>query len=110
MRRVNINIKKDNSKPQIVLSDLQLANKTVGVGAVVDNQVLLKNALHFTDTLELKYSQNGFALDFAALNFFSPQKIRYKYKLEGFDQQWQELQENNRRATYTNIDPGGICF
>ena len=104
------NIKKDDSKPQVVLSDLQLANKKVGVGAMVDNQVLLKNSLHFTDTLELKYSQNGFALDFAALNFFSPQKIRYKYKLEGFDQQWQELQENNRRATYTNIDPGEYVF
>ena len=104
------NINKDDSKPQIVLSDLQLANKTVGVGALVDNQVLLKNALHFTDTLVLKYSQNGFALEFAALNFFSPQKIRYKYKLEGFDQQWQELQENNRRATYTNIDPGSYVF
>ena len=104
------NIRKDDSKPLIVLSGLQLANKPVGVGAMVDEQVLLKQSLHLTDTLELKYSQNGFALDFAALNFFSPQNIKYKYKLEGFDQQWQELQENGRRATYTNIDPGEYVF
>lgn len=103
-------IKTDNIKPAIVLSELQISNKTVGIGEQIDGRVPLKKSIVFTDTLELKYSQNSLTLGFAALNYFGPQKIKYRYKLEGFDQQWQELQENLRRATYTNIDPGEYTF
>ena len=103
-------IKTDNSKPLIVLSELQISNKSVGIGEQIDGRVLLHKSIVFTDTLELKYSQNSITLSFAALNYFGPQKIKYRYKLEGFDQQWQELQEDIRRATYTNIDPGEYVF
>lgn len=103
-------IKTDNTKPLIVLSELQISNKSVGIGERIDGQVLLNKSIVFTDTLKLKYSQNSITLSFAALNYFGPQKIKYRYKLEGFDQQWQELQEDIRRATYTNIDPGEYVF
>ncbi len=103
-------IQTDNTKPLIVLSELQISNKSVGIGEQIDGRVPLRKSIVFTDTLELKYSQNSITLSFAALNYFGPQKIRYRYKLEGFDQQWQELQEDIRRATYTNIDPGEYVF
>jgi signal transduction histidine kinase/ligand-binding sensor domain-containing protein/DNA-binding response OmpR family regulator len=103
-------IKTDNIKPVIVLSELQISNKTVGIGEQIDGRVPLNKSIVFTDTLELKYSQNSLTFGFAALNYFGPQKIKYRYRLEGFDQQWQELQENLRRATYTNIDPGEYTF
>jgi signal transduction histidine kinase/ligand-binding sensor domain-containing protein/DNA-binding response OmpR family regulator len=103
-------IKTDNTKPLVVLSELQISNKTVGIGEALDGRVLLNQSIVFTDTLQLKYSQNSITLSFAALNYFGPQKIKYRYKLEGFDKQWQELQEDIRRATYTNIDPGTYVF
>jgi len=103
-------IRNDNSKPEIVLSDLQINNRSVGIGEQVDGRLLLKKSISFTDELELKYNQNGFTLEFAALNFFNPQKIKYRYKLEGFDSKWQELQGGTRRAVYTNIDPGDYVF
>lgn len=103
-------IKTDNSKPLIVLSELQISNKSVEIGEPIDGRIPLNKSIVFTDTLELKYSQNSITLSFAALNYFGPQKIKYRYKLEGFDQQWQELQGNIRRATYTNLDPGEYLF
>jgi signal transduction histidine kinase/ligand-binding sensor domain-containing protein/DNA-binding response OmpR family regulator len=103
-------IKTDNTKPLVVLSELQISNKTVGIGEALDGRVLLNKSIVFTDTLQLKYSQNSITLSFAALNYFGSQKIKYRYKLEGFDKQWQELQEDIRRATYTNIDPGTYVF
>ncbi|MES2455429.1 MAG: two-component regulator propeller domain-containing protein [Bacteroidota bacterium] len=103
-------IKNDNSKPGIIFSDFQIANKSIGIGERLGGRVLLNKAISFTDSLKLSYDQNGFTLEFAALNFFDAQAIRYRYKLEGFDQHWQELQGNNRRATYTNIDPGNYVF
>lgn len=104
------NIRNDNTKPSIVLTDLQISNRSIGIDQNVDGRILLKKSIIFTKDLKLNHSQNGFTLEFAALNFFNPQKIKYRYKLEGFDQHWQELQPNNRRATYTNIDPGKYVF
>jgi signal transduction histidine kinase/ligand-binding sensor domain-containing protein/DNA-binding response OmpR family regulator len=103
-------INSDDSKPVIIIAGLQIENKDVNIGERIDGRILLNKSIIFTDKIELKYNQNGFALELAALNFFNPKKIRYRYKLEGFDQHWQELQENGHRATYTNIDPGAYIF
>jgi signal transduction histidine kinase/ligand-binding sensor domain-containing protein/DNA-binding response OmpR family regulator len=104
------NIRSDNSKPAIVLTGLQIANQAVGIGQPLDGQLILNKSIVFTDTLNLRYDQNGLTFEFAALNFFSPRKIKYQYKLEGFDQGWQELPGDIRRAAYTNIDPGEYTF
>ncbi|AOM79417.1 hybrid sensor histidine kinase/response regulator [Pedobacter steynii] len=103
-------IKTDHSKPGITFTDLQIENKSVGIGEDIGGRVILDKSITATSAIELKYSQNGFALEFAALNYFNPQKIRYRYKLEGFDVDWQEAQPDSRRATYTNIDPGTYFF
>jgi len=104
------NIRNDDSKPAIIISDLQIANKSIRIGEIYNGSTILNQSISFTDALDLNYSQNGFTLEFAALNFFDPKKIRYRYKLIGFDQHWQELSGDNRRATYTNIDPGHYVF
>ncbi|RZM06588.1 MAG: hybrid sensor histidine kinase/response regulator, partial [Pedobacter sp.] len=104
------NIRNDTSRPAIVLTELQISNKTVGISQKMNGRVILPKSIPYTDSLELGYDQNGFTIEFAALNFFNPQKIKYRYKLEGFDQRWQELQGESRQATYTNIDPGEYLF
>lgn len=103
-------IKTDHSKPGIAFTDLQIDNKSVGIGEDFGGRIILDKSITATTAIELNYSQNGFAVEFAALNYFNPQKIRYRYKLEGFDMDWQEAQSNSRRATYTNIDPGTYIF
>ncbi len=49
------------------------------------------------------------AFDYAALSFAAPQKVRYRYRLEGFDNSWIEA-GSQRTAYYTNIPPGGYRF
>lgn len=103
-------IRNDRSKPRVVLTDLQISNQSIKIGEKNNGDVLLKQTVSLLPKLELHYSQNGFTIAFAALNFFNPHKIRYSYMLEGFDHHWQEAESNNRRATYTNIDPGTYVF
>ena len=50
-----------------------------------------------------------FQFDYAALSFTAPQKVRYRYKLEGFDRYWTEA-GTRRTAYYTNIPPGKYTF
>lgn len=48
-------------------------------------------------------------IDYTALSFVSPQQVRFRYKLEGHDTEWQD--GNTRRsAFYTNLGPGSYSF
>jgi len=50
-----------------------------------------------------------FQFDYAGLSFTAPQKVRYRYMLEGFDRGWTEAGAR-RTAYYTNIRPGRYTF
>jgi signal transduction histidine kinase len=49
------------------------------------------------------------AFTFTAPNFSSPEKLRFRYRLDGFDQNWSAF-TNRREAYYTNIQPGEYRF
>ncbi|MGB0132881.1 diguanylate cyclase domain-containing protein, partial [Dokdonella sp.] len=46
---------------------------------------------------------------FAALDYTAPERNRFRYKLEGFDDAWVEA-GTRHEATYTNLDPGRYRF
>jgi C4-dicarboxylate-specific signal transduction histidine kinase len=46
---------------------------------------------------------------YSALSYIVPQDIRFRYQLEGYDQQWVEA-ENRRLAVYNNLKPGRYTF
>ncbi|MDE3201796.1 MAG: hypothetical protein KGN79_12850 [Acidobacteriota bacterium] len=50
-----------------------------------------------------------FQFDYAGLSFVAPQKVRYRYMLEGFDKDWTDA-GTRRTAYYTNIPPGTYTF
>lgn len=62
-------------------------------------------------TQKLKISPDASRLDFyfTALSFIAPENVRFKYKLEGFDDNW--IDGGARRvASYTNLRPGNYTF
>ena len=48
-------------------------------------------------------------IGFTALSFYSPGKVQFRYRLNGFDPQWIEA-GNRRSAEYTNLPPGKYSF
>ncbi|MDX2128870.1 MAG: two-component regulator propeller domain-containing protein [Chloroherpetonaceae bacterium] len=46
---------------------------------------------------------------FTSVTFYSPEKIKFRYKLNGFDDKWIES-GTLREATYTNLSPGDYSF
>jgi signal transduction histidine kinase/ligand-binding sensor domain-containing protein len=59
--------------------------------------------------IEIPAGHVHFEFDYAALSFVAPQKVRYRYMLEGFDKQWTEA-GGRRTAYYTNIPAGSYVF
>ena len=48
-------------------------------------------------------------IDYTALSFVAPEKIRFQYKLEGHDRDWEEV-GNRRQAFYTDLPPRRYRF
>jgi signal transduction histidine kinase/ligand-binding sensor domain-containing protein len=48
-------------------------------------------------------------IEFAALSLVDPRSTRFRYRLEGHDNDWQEAVDR-RQATYTNLPPGEYRF
>jgi signal transduction histidine kinase/ligand-binding sensor domain-containing protein len=48
-------------------------------------------------------------IDYTALSFVAPEKVRFRYKLEGLDRDWQDV-GNRRQAFYTNLPPRHYRF
>jgi serine phosphatase RsbU (regulator of sigma subunit) len=57
----------------------------------------------------LKYNENYFSIEFVSPNFLNPQKIRYKYMLEGLDKNW-TTSTYQFKVSYPNIEPGVYTF
>lgn len=104
------NIIVNTSKPEIVLTDLQVLNKSVGINEPINGRVILERSISESTSIVLKHSENVFSLEFAALNYFHPEKCQYRYKLENFNKDWVTTDGRSRKVTYTNLDPGNYVF
>ena len=60
--------------------------------------------------LNLGYGQKVFSLFFSALEFETPLKLGYRYRLSPFDDDWRYVNSQRRVATYTNLDAGNYLF
>ncbi len=100
----------NNKKAALVFTDLQVFNKTIKAGEKQNGHIILPESISETRGIELKYNENIFSIEFASLNFSSSDKIKYVFKLEGFNNGWLSADSKTRKATYTNLDPGDYTF
>jgi signal transduction histidine kinase len=59
--------------------------------------------------LRLPRLSRDLEIDYSALSFVAPQKVRFRYKLEGHDEGWQEP-GTRRQAFYSDLHPGNYRF
>lgn len=90
---------------KVIITAFQLFNKEVPVAA----KGPLQQAVNYTEKITLGYDQSVFSFEFAGINFSTPEKVRYAYKMEGFDTGWNYIGDE-RKATYTNLSPGTYTF
>lgn len=94
--------------PNIVITNLQLFNEDLPVGTWKGRKILEK-PIYLTDQLELTHSDQIITFEFASMDMASPEDIRYKYKMEGFDKTWNTINKN-KPITYTSLPPGNYKF
>lgn len=59
--------------------------------------------------LRLPPRPRNLEIDYTALSFVAPQKVRFRYRLEGHEADWQEA-GTRRQAFYSDLPPGDYRF
>jgi len=91
---------------KVIITDFQLFNKSVKVNA---KNSPLTQPITYTKEITLNHDQTVLSFEFSALNYTVPEKNEYAYMLENFDKAWNYV-GRQRKATYTNLDPGTYIF
>lgn len=84
----------NTSPPKVVLTGISVLNEP--------RQFELEPS--YIEELFLTYKDYFFELNFAALDYTEPSKNQYAYKLEGFNEDWVNI-GNEQKVTFTNLDP-----
>jgi len=92
--------------PPVVLTDLQLFTQSVAFG---EGSVLQK-PIWATEHVSLNPDQNFVSIGFSALSYAAPENNRYRFRLEGLDKDWYEVDATRRLATYTSLPAGEYVF
>lgn len=54
------------------------------------------------------HDQNNLIIEYVGLWYSGPEKVKYRYKLEGFDRDW--IISRDRQTIYSNLPPGKYTF
>ncbi|MEJ1237348.1 two-component regulator propeller domain-containing protein [Chryseolinea sp. T2] len=103
-------ITEDKTVSNVVFTDFQLFNRSVKIGESRKGDVVLPAAMPYLKEIILKPYNNIFSIGFTALDFFHPEKTKYRYKLDGFNKEWLTTEGSQRSITFTNLDPGDYSF
>jgi signal transduction histidine kinase/ligand-binding sensor domain-containing protein/DNA-binding response OmpR family regulator len=96
------NFVNNNHKPTVHISNLYIFNEKVDA---FESSLLSKEKGDKDLKLILNHDTRVFGFQFVVLNYLHSQKNKYAYFLDGFDKEWNYI-EDERRITFTNLNPG----
>lgn len=99
----------DNFEPALKFTGFEVFNKPVPISTDPSLPIKMPRSILASSEITLPYGQSVFSIQFASLNYTSPEHKLYSYMLEGFDKEWNGLSPSHS-ATYTNLDPGVYTF
>ena len=73
------------------------------------NTVIPIESDNYKETIVVDYDENVLSIDFVAFNYKNTLQNKYKYKMEGYDNEWRES-GTRHFTTYTNLPPGEYTF
>jgi signal transduction histidine kinase/ligand-binding sensor domain-containing protein/AraC-like DNA-binding protein len=97
-------IRIDNHQPQSVITEVLVNNSPLNAQTGFKD-----SAVSSIQTLRLPYDKNFLTFYVAGLQYNEPDKLQYRYKLEGVDKDWVQI-GNRNIANYTNLPPGNYLF
>jgi hypothetical protein len=89
-----------NLKRTCYLSNIQLFNNSYSTDTLAQ----------YLSELKLPHNNNYVSLTLSSLEFEQPEKLEYRYKLDGVNNDWVYVGYLTRTVSYTNLSPGKYSF
>lgn len=93
-------------KPKLHLLEIRLNYELVNWSDLFPGMEMEQN---IPKNLKLSHDQNNLLFEFIAIDFTNPEKIRYQFMLEGFNETWLPV-TTETSVSYTNLPPGKYVF
>ena len=84
--------------------------------SVLDNEIAqggnnyLEESISWAKKIHLHERDKSFSIEFSTLDFENEGKLKYYYRLAGFDEKWIECDPKRHYASYTNLKAGHYIF
>ncbi len=86
-------LRRDAQPPPVLIRDVLVNNRATGLAGLG----------------ALRPRENNLQFLYASLSFLAPERVTFRYFLEGYDKSWSDAR-NTRFASYTNLPPGRFRF
>ena len=93
----------------VIIDPREARQDSLGFPVYIERFMVDKIPVDPTVSTERDFGKGELEFQYTAVNFREAKKLRFRYKLEGFDQSWQEA-GTRRAAYYTNVPPGRYTF
>ena len=103
-----LNIDYTAQQGKVYFTDLEVNHIPVKINDTINNQVILKEALNYTETVKLNYENRNFAISFTNLSYLSNQQ-KYLYRLYPYQEDWIITNEANK-ISYNHVPAGEYSF
>ncbi|MBL0342323.1 MAG: hypothetical protein IPP71_16290 [Bacteroidetes bacterium] len=90
---------------------LDLTPPLISITSIILNGNRLVNLAEYqqSNTIDLKYKDNSFTVNFIGLHYADPQKNQYAYRLEGFQSDW-IYSGSSTQVNFSQLPPGNYVF
>jgi ligand-binding sensor domain-containing protein/signal transduction histidine kinase len=102
-------LKINRTPPPVYIEDLIADMRSLPNGNALNKSGILSAQASSPTAIQVPPGRGNLEFQYTALSFQRPERIRFKYKLDGMDSEW--IQAGTRRvAYYNNLSPGRYTF
>ena len=87
----------------------RLSQKALPAQAYIESLVADRKEFKATPNLKIPPNPRDLQIDYTSPTFSIPQKVNFRYRLDGYDRDWHEA-GTRRQAFYTDLPPGKYSF
>lgn len=87
----------------------KLSQKALPAETHIESLIVDRKELLASQNLKLSPHPRDLQIDYTSPTFLMPQRLRFRYRLEGYDREWHDA-GTRRQAFYTDLPPGKFSF
>lgn len=95
---------KNQLPAKVIFTGLSVENNNIEVDSLYNGKKLLNRSMEQTSSLTFSYKDKIIAFQFTAGDLLNAERVKYAYKLEGFNDQWITTREN--KVAFSSLFPG----